>query len=261
MDTNCHSEFINQNLSFSFLPHRFVFEGGGAPAEGFVPEGAEGGGGVSEAASEAVAEELRKAAAAQKKDSKREKKARKRDGSLAQLIEQFIHAGGDQDAIVLLIARLLKRNTPIAVVIAILSINYPEFQSILADHIKEEHIPKLDEDFDHSVNALVPLGQDLTQALDSWADLIYTHASFYPLKTITALADHAGVNSSCLQLSGFMIQEFLQSKGKQDIEFENIKKLSDTLWRSILKKVHKLCEEQELLEAPEDESKSDEDED
>jgi hypothetical protein len=222
---------------------------------------AEGGGGVSEEAAEALREEIRDATAAAKKQKKDEKKQKKRDSHLAQILSDFIRNGKANDPLVILITRLLALETPVTVILAILSLTFTNIIPLLSDHLagEEANMPKELPVTPEDVTSIVPFGQNISLALSEWTNNIFTHASFHPIKTINALAHHQGVEHSAVQLSALIIQEYFKSN-QQDMEFSKVKEFSEFIWRGVLKKVHKLANERGLLAQPKGKGEEDDEE-
>ena len=257
-----------QSKSDVLLPKRFMYfaEGGGAgPSETFRPEAAgEAGAPVSEQAAEQAAEERRQMIAAGKQQRKEERKGRRRDHKLAAIIEFFIH--GRDDALAILLARLLQRNTPVNILLATLSLNFPEVNEALEDYMDQEKDvmpdnPSVDLHLDSQSKALVEYGKELALALSSWTSKIFTHASFHPMKTIIALAHHHGVDHHMIQLTALMIQKYFQ-ESSQEMEFSRIQEFSELFWRDALKRLHGLADERGLLPEPTiDRSDEEDDED
>jgi hypothetical protein len=250
----------------ALLPHRFIYFGDGGVPENFAPqESGQGPTAVSEAAAERAAEERRQTAAAAKQQRKEEKKVKKRDTKLADIIKFFIQGQGD-DKLAILLSRLLHRNTPADILLAVLSLNYSDVIPVLEDYLEDERdvIPDespLDAQIEASATALVQYGQELAQALSSWTRRVFTHASFHPMKSIIALAHHHGVDHNMTQLSAFMIHEYFKKAG-QDVEFERIKDFSEHFWRDTLRRLHSLANERGLLPDPtKSEMRDDDDED
>jgi len=248
------------------LPKRLVFfaEGGGAPSETFKPEAAgEAGTPVSEQAAEQAAEERRQLIAAAKQLRKEEKKGKRRDHKLAAIIEFFIH--GRDDSLAILLARLLQRNTPVNILLATLSLNFPEVNEALEDYLDQEKDvmpdnPSVDLHLESQSKALVEYGKELALSLSSWTSKIFTHASFHPMKAIIALAHHHGVDHHMIQLTALMIQKFFQ-ESSQEIEFARIQEFSELFWRDALKRLHGLADERGLLPEPTVDRSDEEDED
>jgi hypothetical protein len=241
----------DQNL---FLTKRLVFFADGGAPESFKPE--ESGQGptqVSEAAAERAAEERRQTAAATKQQRKEEKKLKRRDNKLADIIKFFIQ-GQKDDRLAILLSRLLHRNCPADILLAVLSLNFKDVTAVLEDFLDEERdvVPDAgptEEQLQASSTALVQYGQEMAQSLSEWTRRIFTHASFHPMKSIVALAHHHGVDHNMTQLTTFMIQDYFKEVG-QEIEFERIKDFSELFWRDTLKRLHHLADKRGLLPDP-----------
>ncbi len=218
----------------------------------------ETGGGVSEAAREQLAEEIRKATAQQKRDVKDEKRAKKKDNKLADIIHVFIRS--EDNRMSLLIARLIRRNVPVTFVLGLLSLNYEEINEILEKQMsfeektskelilsKEENLPQLFSD-------------EAMRKIDEWGNRLFQNASVSPVKHLRTLAQATGVEISAIQLTSFMIQEFLE---KNDVkkDFTEIQGFSNFLLQGILKKLHDLADEQGILPPPEMDEEKDNDDD
>jgi hypothetical protein len=242
------------------LLHRLIYLAG-PEVDGGGELAGEGGGGVSEEAAEALREEIRDAAAQAKAQKKDEKKQKKRDNHLGQILSDFIRGGKANDPLVILITRLLALETPVTVVLCILSLQFTDIIPLLSDHLsgEEEHMPKDLPVTPADVTSLVPFGQNVSLALSEWTNNIFIHASFHPMKTINALAHHQGVEHAAVQLSALIIQEYFKSSG-QEMEFSKVKEFSEFIWRGILKKVHKLADERGLLVEPGSNEEEDDDE-
>lgn len=258
-------------ISASLLPHRFTFfdggGGGGGPSENFNPEaGGEGGAtAVSEAAAERAAEERRQTAAAAKQQRREEKKVKKRDYKLAAIIEDFINGPKRDDAIAILLSRLLQRNTPVSILLAVLSLNYHDVLEELENYLDEERdvlpdVTPIEQQADASSTALVAYGREMAEALSVWTKRLFTHASFHPMKSILALAHHHGVDHHMIQLTNLMIQRFFQGTG-QEIEFDRIREFSELFWRDTLRRLHQLANERGLLPSPDQDPLENDDED
>lgn len=256
--------------SVSLLSHRFVFFDGGAgggPSENFNPEaGGEAGAAVSEAAAERAAEERRQSAAAAKQQRREEKKVKKRDYKLAAIIEDFINGPQRDDHIALLLSRLLQRNTPVSILLAVLSINYHDVIEELENYLEEERdvmpdVTPLEQQADASSTALVAYGKEMAETLSVWTRRLFTHASFHPMKSILALAHHHGVDHHMIELTTLMIQRFFEKSG-QEIEFSRIREFSEMFWRDTLRRLHQLANDRGLLPNPaQDPLENDEDDD
>ena len=216
---------------------------------------------MSEEAAERAAEERRQTAAAAQQQRKEEKKMKRRDDQLADIIRTFIQGAGKDDKIALLLSRLLERNCPASILLAVMSLNDRSVLQVLEDYLQHERDVMPDEtpqdDFSADTQSLVQYGHELSQSLSEWTRRIFTHASFHPMKSILALAHHHGVDGNVVQLSTFMIQRFFSNSG-QEIEFDLIKQFSEMFWTDALKRLHKLADDRGLLPSPEQDPWEDE---
>ncbi len=242
-----HSELL--------LSKRFVyFANGDSAPENYKPEERGGGVKVSEQAAEAAAEERRQSIAAAKRQRGEEKKVKKRDTKLASILEFFIHGMGRDDKLAIILARLLQRNTPVSVLLAVLSLQYVEINEVLENYLEEERDVMPEDAPAYLPNeknlALIPYGKELSEALSVWMKRVFVHASFHPMKTIQALAHFHGVDHNIVQLCTIVIERFFK-ESKQAVEFERIQEFSEVFLRDLLKRLHKLSDERGLLPKPE----------
>ncbi|MGE3279093.1 MAG: hypothetical protein AB7J40_04905 [Candidatus Altimarinota bacterium] len=252
--------------NYLFAKRFIFFAGDGGGPESFAPsESGQGPTQVSEAAAERAAEERRQAAAAAKQQRKEEKKIKRRDNKLADIIKFFIQ-GHKDDRLAILLSRLLHRNTPADILLAVLSLNFKDVVPVLEDFLEEERevVPDAgasDAQLEASTTALVQYGQEMAQSLSQWTRRIFTHASFHPMKSIIALAHHHGVDHHMIQLTAYMIQDYFKEIG-QEVEFERIREFSELFWRDTLKRLHHLAGERGLLPDPsQDPLRNDDDDD
>ena len=96
--------------------------------------------------------------------------------------------------------------------------------------------------------------------IDEWGNRLFQNASVSPVKHLRTLAQATGVEISAIQLTSFMIQEFLE---KNDVkkDFTEIQGFSNFLLQGILKKLHDLADEQGILPPPEMDEEEDNDDD
>ncbi len=247
---------------------RFLYFSDGAP-EGMAPdEGGEGGAGVSEQAAEQAAEERKATRKAAKKQKKEERKVKGREDKLADIIRNFINGAHRDDKIALLMSRLFQRNCPAAVLLAVLSLNYPEVLEALENYLEEEMevmpdkrpIVQSDAEAEKGQQAMVEYGKEMAQSLSEWTRRIFTHASFRPMKSILALAHHHGVDHNMIQLTSFMVKKYFDDNG-QEMDMERTKEFSNAYWRDALKRLHLLADKRGLLPDPSQDPMDDEDED
>ncbi len=252
-----------QKFEDLLLPKRFLYMSEEGPSESAGPD--EGVGGVSEEAAEAAAEDRKRTAQAAKTQRKQEKKMKKRDGKLADTIREYIRGSRQDDYMALLISRLLQRNTPSSIILAVMSLNDEGAIEVLENYLDSERDVLPDEVPDSQLSgaaeqsqAMVEYGRELAQSLSVWTRRIFLHCSFHPMKSILALAHHHGVDKNMIELSSAMMQRYFQSVG-QNIEFDKIRQFSEFFWRDALKRLHKLADDRGLLPEPSQDPMSDDD--
>lgn len=257
-----------QSYQDELFSTRFLYFSEGGP-EGMAPdEGGEGTGGVSEAAAEQAAEERRQARQAQKKQKREERKVKSRENKLADIIRNFINGAHRDDKIALLLSRLFQRNCPASVLLAVLSLNYPDVLEALENYLEEEMDVMPDKKpmesgqqaADSNQQAMVEYGKELSQSLSEWTRRIFTHASFHPMKSIIALAHHHGVDHNMIQLSSFMVKRYFDDNG-QEMSMERVKEFTNAFWRDALKRLHMLADQRGLLPDPSQDPLDDDDDD
>lgn len=256
--------FYHQHFEETLLSKRFVYFADGPESMG-PDEGGEGQAGVSEEAAERAAEERRQSMQAAKKQRKEERKVKKRETKLADIIREFINGAHRDDRMALLLSRLFQRNTPASILLAVVSLNYPDVLESLENYLEEEREvmpdpegPSTMQQSEGNQQALVQYGKELAQALSEWTRRIFTHASFHPMKAILSLAHHHGVDQNMTQLTTLMIHRYFQSS-QQDIPMERIEQFSELYWRDALKRLHMMADERGLLPDPNEDPLDDED--
>lgn len=257
---------IPDRYHISLLPHRFVYfaDAGGGPESYKPDETGEAGAGVSEAAAEAAAEERRQAAAGAKKQQQQEQKVKKREHRLADIMKFFIHGAARDDRMVMLLTKLLQHNTPVSILLAVLSLNYQDIISILEDYLDSERelIPDqtpIEEETRGSSAALVEYGRELAEALGQWSRRVFVNASFHPMKAIMSLARFHGVDPHMTELTTLMIDRYFKEAG-QHVEKTRIQQFSELFWKDTLKRLHRIAGERGLLPEPEKDPMSSDDE-
>jgi hypothetical protein len=227
------------------------------PEIGGIGEGiAEGGGGVSEQAREKLAEEIQRVGEQQKRDKKDEKTAKKRDNKVADFLRQFIKSGNDN--LVGLIAQMVAMNIPVTFILGILSLNHDEIIEILNEHLSSE--TRTDDLLEMKNERNLPsiMTNETQERIEQWGNQIFQDASTDPVRHLTTVAHHGGVDSASIQLSALMLEEYLQKNGKEQ-SFDQIKAFTDLMLRSILHKLHDIADAQGKLPEP-DENTDDDDE-
>lgn len=236
-----------------FFPKRLLFFADAAGPETYRPgEAGEAAVGVSEEAAERAAEERRQAIGAAKSQRREERKVKRRDYRLAAIIAAFIQ--GRDDTMAILLSRLLQRNVQPSILLAVLTLNYPDMIEVLENYLQEERDVMPDENLDElaleaDTRALIEVGKELSLALAQWTKRIFTHASFHPMKSIIALAHHHGVDHNMIQLTTLVTQRYFQDNNLE-VEFDRMKEFSELFWRDALKRLHHLAADRGLLPEP-----------
>lgn len=213
----------------------------------------EGGGGSTEQLSEEAAQRFAAAAAAGKQAQKDERRAKKRDDGVAQMILRFLT--DDQRAhLATLISRLVARDCPSVFLLSVLSLVSPECRTVVDDYLKDKE----------GKGELAP-GE--TQAIDEL--LAQTDPEFTPwiarMQTVLAIEhgpvlqalmiDATNLDGTILQLTSFVVQEFLHAKGK-DAPFEKLQALTaailQTLFQPYLEVYQQYMLAQEAAKSEED---------
>ena len=215
---------------------------------------AEGGGGVSEQAKEQLQEEIQKAQAQQKRDQSDEKKAKKKDNKLGDFLKQFIKDRDDRMA--LLIARLLEKNVPVTFILGILSLTNEEISEVLDKHLSFQEPTTSELIISKEGKLPAVFGDQAMKIIDEWGNRLFQNASTEPMRHITTLAHHGGVELTAVQLIAFTVDNFLQDQ-KIEKEFEDIQSFSEFLLKGILHKLHDIADEQGILPEPEEKEEDD----
>ena len=149
--------------------------------EGDIPVWAEWGWQLSEKAKEKFAENLRKSQAAQKKAAIVEGKFRSYDFTLAAIIQKILADSG-WSQIILHLADLVERNVPSDLILAILSLTYPQAEEFvlkrLEDFWKRDLKPALTFDDEHE------------SKIYDWINLVYSCSIADKESVLASLIDH-----------------------------------------------------------------------
>lgn len=212
----------------------------------------EGTGGVSEQASEQASQRFaasQQAAAAQQKE---EKKARKRDDGVAQVILQFL-SDTQKTHLATLIARLVALNCPTPFILSVLSLINDRCSQAVTDYLQEKGI---DADSSMPDRSIIPVQSALTEEANAkiaaWVtrmDLILRVDEENVLNAL--IIDEQNIDGTILQLTTFVLQEFLTSHEKNPA-FENLQQLSAGILQSLFQPYMHARMERQLAAAPEE---------
>lgn len=182
----------------------------GGPAETFSPD--EGGGG-SEALSEAARARFAAAAAGAKQARKDEKKAKKRDDGVAAMILQFL-SDTQRTHLATLISRLVAMDTPSPFLLAVLSLVSDDAAHAVEEYLSEKQVQRPDPSL-----AVLPAEAALDDAanhrISQWILSMELTLATNPEETLSSLiVEEGNIDGTVLQLTTFVLEEFLKSHGK-----------------------------------------------
>lgn len=183
----------------------------GGPGENIAPD--EGGGG-GEALSEEAKARFASSAAAQQQARKDEKRAKKRDDGVAQMILHFLN-DTQRTHLATLISRLVALDCPSPFLLAILSLVSDECAAVVAEYIGEQgETPAIES---QSLAALkeTTLPDHANERLEQWILSMELVLARDPEHILHALiVDEGNIDGTVLQLTTFVLEEFLKEHGK-----------------------------------------------
>ncbi len=183
----------------------------GGPAENIAPD--EGGGG-GEALSEEAKARFAGAAAAQQQARKDERKAKRRDDGVAQMIITFL-SDTQRTHLATLISRLVALDCPSPFLLAILSLVNDDCANVVDEYLAERGSPA---DVDTRVLAAIPdtkLPVEANEQLEKWILSMELVLATNPSDILKALiVDEGNIDGTVLQLTTFVLEEFLKAHGK-----------------------------------------------
>jgi hypothetical protein len=199
--------------------------------ESFAP--GEEASGVSEAAREQSSQRFAASQQAAQQQQKDEKKAKKRDDGVAQVIMQFL-TDTQKTHLATLIARLVARDCPSTFVLAVLSLINDRCAQTVQDYLAEKEINPEMTFVDQS---MIPVSEAMTtedgERLGNWMiriDLVLRSDTDAILNSL--IVDDQNIDGTILQLTSFVLQEFLTARDKNP-EFEQLQKLSAGILQSL----------------------------
>jgi hypothetical protein len=171
-----------------------------------------------------------------------EKKAKKRDDGVAAAILRFLT---DQQKIHLatLISRLVARDCPSSFILAILSLINDECRKAAEDYLKEQ-LPEIEEKLLRETSELVSQSGELdateNMRLASWVQLLELTLDADGGRIVTSLLiDRDNIDGTVLQLTTFVLQDHLQSIGKETT-FEQLQPIAGGILQSLFEPHMKL---------------------
>lgn len=216
----------------------------------FGPEGAapnEGGGGAaSEQASEQARERFASSQAAGAQAQKDEQKSRKRDDGVAQVILQFL-TDVQRTHFAVLIARLVSRDCPSIFLLSLLSLINKQCETAVEEYLREQN-----EQNDTTTVPTVPsdtaLSPQANEALAHW--IVRTErVMMVDQDTIlrTLIVDDSNIDGTILQLTTFVLQDFLSEQGK-NATFDTLQTLSAGILQTLFRPAMQSWKERRLTE-------------
>lgn len=194
----------------------------------------EGTGGVSEAAREEAAQRFAASQQAAAQQQREEKKAKKRDDSVAQMIMQYL-TDSQKTHLATLIARLVALDCPTTFLLATLSLINEKCMAAVTEYLRE-HGMELPAD-DQPGRSVMPANSALTDAanaeLAGWIVRMELVLRVDEEPVIRALlVDDQNIDGTILQLTAFVLEEFLAAQEKS-VPFENLQQLSAGILQSL----------------------------
>lgn len=193
----------------------------------------EGQGGLSEAAREAAQQRFAGTQQALQQLQREEKKSRKRDDSVAQVILQFL-TDTQKTHLATLISRLVSLNCPSTFILAVLSLINEQCRAITEEYLKEKEIDASIATVDSSmVPANSALSEESNAQLGAWmvrCELTMRADEDHVLDAL--VVDDQNIDGTVLQLTAFVLQEFLAAH-KKEIPFEHLQQLAVAILQPI----------------------------
>jgi len=194
----------------------------------------EDGGNAAEGLSEQAKAKFAAGQAAMVQIQKEEKKAKKKDDGVAQVIMQFL-TDNQRTHLATLIARLVAIDTPSPFILAILSLINEECRKTVEEYLKEQGMEQADET---TLPAIAP-GTDLStdnKAFAAWIVRMQQVLAADSHKIIKALlVEDENIDGTVLQMTMFVLQDFLESSGKKP-NFDELQQLSINILQSVFAK-------------------------
>jgi hypothetical protein len=173
----------------------------------------EGGGGSTEQLSEEAAQRFAASAAAGKAAQKDERRARKRDDGVAQMILRFL-SDKQRTHLATLISRLIARDCPSVFVLSVLSLINAECKTYVDDYLRDKHakgeLPPAESS--PGTELLAQSNPEFVPWIERMEAVVSTD---YDAILRSLMLDAVNLDGTILQLTSFVVQEFLHSTGKE----------------------------------------------
>ncbi len=203
---------------------------GAGPSENLSPD--EGGGSASEQLSEEAKARFAGAAAAQQAARKDEKKAKKRDDGVAQMIMRFL-SDNQRIHLATLISRLVALDCPSPFLLAILSLVNADCAKVVEEYLNEQGSST---NIDTRALEAIPntkLPAEANESLEKWILAMELVLATNPQQILHALiVDEGNIDGTVLQLTTFVLEEFLKSHGKA-VPFAALQNVSISILQSV----------------------------
>jgi DNA-binding TFAR19-related protein (PDSD5 family) len=202
----------------------------GGPGENIAPD--EGGGG-GEALSEEARARFAGAAAAQQQAKKEEKKAKKRDDGVAQMIMRFL-SDNQRIHLATLISRLVAIDCPSPFLLAILSLVNPDCAKAVEEYLAEQgSSPDIDAKSLATIGDTTALSAEANASLEKWILSMELVLASDPQRILKALiVDEGNIDGTVLQLTTFVLEEFLKGHGKA-VAFPDLQRVSISILQAV----------------------------
>lgn len=186
---------------------------GAGPGENMSPD--EGGGSGGEQLSEEAKARFAGAAAAQQQARKDEKKSKKRDDGVAQMIMQFL-SDTQRIHLATLISRLVALDCPSPFLLAILSLVNPDCAKVVEEYLNEQgSAPDIDVRALSAALGDTKLPVEANENLERWILSMELVLATNPAQILKALlVEEGNIDGTVLQLTTFVLDEFMKSHGK-----------------------------------------------
>jgi hypothetical protein len=201
--------------------------------DSFAP--GEDGGNASEGLSEEAKQRFSGASQAVQQVRKEEKKAKKRDDNVAQVILQFL-SDDQRTHLATLIARLVAIDCPSHFILSILALVNDACQNEVAEYLKDAS-PEVQEGLQVADTSLVEMGTldaAANHRLAEWIAMQNAVLNADAFRILSAIIiDERNIDGTVLQLTTFVLQEFLEEHGKP-VEFEKLQPVAIDILQSVL---------------------------
>lgn len=203
---------------------------GAGPGENMSPD--EGGGSGGEQLSEEARARFAGAAAAQQAARKDEKKAKKRDDGVAQMIMQFL-SDNQRIHLATLISRLVALDCPSPFLLAILSLVNADCAKVVEEYLAEQGTSTNVDTKAVTALSETKLPVEANENLERWILSMELVLATNPAQILKALlVEEGNIDGTVLQLTTFVLEEFLKTHGKA-VPFASLQNVSISILQSV----------------------------